>query len=258
MSEALPFTSEVLSYGLSLNDAAYSLASRDLLDRVEAPRPKRKIVHVVDLPASANLAEHIAVAVIDIFHSVKPFVDYCDDLNAALAEMRANLRGQILSGELVAYGYLFPRNPADVFQVIPPDVFEGNIDWLNSAVEGNGLAYVCVRVVPKMAIAQATENTATFRKKLPPPTELKIRRSRTGRPSKGEYIKGAYEKLKQSGEIDFLAPQIIAIGQIRHAVMISYHDDVTDTRGLENETIRKVICKDFRREREALQRASKL
>jgi len=258
MGEALPFTNEMLTYGQSLNDAAYSYASRELLDRIEAPRPTRKLVEPFKPPEECNAFEYVAVTLANVCYSLRPILDYHKDQELALNEMRANLTAKIRSGELIAYGYLSPRNPADALRAIPPDVFEGNIYWECSAVEGNGLRYFCVRVMPKIVVMQAPGNIGKSQNILPPPAEVNIGPPRIGRPSQREKIKSAYGKLKQSGEVDFFAPMIIAIRQVRRAAMAMIPDDIRDERGLGDEAIRKVIAEDFRKEREALKGTPKL
>ncbi|MBU6298982.1 MAG: hypothetical protein KGJ79_04455 [Alphaproteobacteria bacterium] len=120
------------------------------------------------------------------------------------------------------------------------------------------LEYVAVRIVPVERFEELPGNIAPLQ--IAPPSALprKINPPKIGRPSCRKIIEIAYEKLKQSGEINFLAPQIIAIRQIRDAVIAVFPNDIKGDRGLGDETIRRVICEDFRREHEALKAGSKL
>jgi len=258
VSNPLSFTKELWTCGWPIDEAADRIAPRELLDQLERPYPQFDRRAAIEIPPDSGWVERIAAATAAVCTASTPIIQYFQDRAAVCKEIRENLLVRIESGQFIAIGYARPRNHGDLPVEIPIDLWEGEIDWEGSAVSGHGLEYSAVRIIPKNWLAKLPERITPLQ--IAPPSAIlpEINRRKPGRPSSKKLIETAYEQLKKSGGIDFQESQIIVIRQIRETVKAIFPDNVDDDRGLGDEAIRKMIYKDFRREREALKIASKL
>ncbi len=258
VSNPLSFTKELWLRGLPLDDAAFGIAPLELLNQFEKPCPNIDKTSPMEIPEGSGWLVRTLVVTNALAKVLDPIFEHYRGRWAVRDEIREDLLVRIESGEYMAVGYSQPRKHGDFPVEIPIDIWEGEIDWEKSTVKGNGLDYMAVRIIPRNSLTKITEKIALLQIAPPSAIPRKINPPRIGRPSCRKIVEIAYEKLKQSGEIDFLAPQIFAIRQIRDAVTAMFPDDIKGDRGLGDEAVRKVICEDFRSEREALKATPKL
>ena len=103
------------------------------------------------------------------------------------------------SKKLFAYGYSIPRKAEDKPSLIPFDVIaNGEINWGNSSIKGNGLEFVGAMVFKEPLINELNEslNSIPIKKELTNKSN-----KRKGRPSNKGLIKSYYKKEKTN--IDF-------------------------------------------------------
>lgn len=63
-------------------------------------------------------------------------------------QRRLKLIGLLKDYVLLGFGYALPRSPDALPELIPPDVWSGDIDWEESTVRGSGREFVSVRLIP--------------------------------------------------------------------------------------------------------------
>ncbi len=103
------------------------------------------------------------------------------------------------SKKLFAYGYSIPRKADDKPNLIPFDVIvNGEINWDNSSIKGNGLEFVGVTVFKKPLINELNESSNSIEIKK---ESIDTLNKGKGRPSNKELIKSYYKKEKTN--IDF-------------------------------------------------------
>jgi len=105
------------------------------------------------------------------------------------------------SKKLFAYGYSMPRKAEDKPNLIPFDVIaNGEIDWGNSSIKGNGLEFVGVMILAKPLINELNEssNSIGIEKELTGKSN-----KGKGRPSNKELIKSVYLEEKKKGNINY-------------------------------------------------------
>ena len=125
----------------------------------------------------------------------RPIMNFLNHKASENARRENNFLRKIIKESLVAIGYEAPRQLNSALTYIPTDIWsDRKINWKSSEIEGNGLKFVAVRIIPKKA------------KELISESELKIQIKKPGRPSSKKYILGAYQKLKEINKIDFHAP----------------------------------------------------
>ncbi|MGC9953311.1 MAG: hypothetical protein ABSD21_03425 [Rhizomicrobium sp.] len=258
MSNPPSFTKNFWTRGWPLDKAAYSIAPRELLDQLEVPYPKVKPVAAIEFPDDSGWLLRTLVTTTVVSTALEPIFEHRRGLVAVRDEIRDNLLVCIESGQFIAIGYVLPRKHDDLPVEIPIDLWEGEIDWKDSAVSGHGLDYSAVRIIPANWLIKSQEIIAPLQIAPPPAISPELTRKSPGRPSMVKFIKLAYEELKKSGKIDFQEIQIIAVRQVRETVKAMFPDNVDDGRGLGDEAIRRVIFEDYQREHDALKISSKL
>lgn len=137
---------------------------------------------------------------------------------------------KIQQKELVSLGYVDPRTVAAKPVRIPLDVWHGphTTDFNNNKVEGNGLKFLLVRVVPS-TIAQ-----------LETPEKKK-----SGRKPLQAEIFDTYRALGDSGFINYGASMRVHYDLMRRKLCDDHPDRAGTFETVSNETIRKVIREDF-------------
>lgn len=145
-----------------------------------------------------------------------------------------HFRKKIYSGKWIVIGYESPRRPNSKLQIMPKDVLEApTFDFENSGISGDGLAYTGLRVVHHSLMKD-------FR-----PSQ----KNSPGRPTHIEHIIGAYERLRDQGEIDFSAPLNALYEPIRNIVAMETQTPLEKLKGIGNEAIRKKIRTFFNADR---------
>jgi hypothetical protein len=136
-------------------------------------------------------------------------------------KMQQELMRHIWHHRLFTYGYVLPRSIEDVPVRIPDDFWAGKVDWEKSAVEGNGLSFISVRIVhpnsEKQTRAQLLE--------LPAPTATRG----PVRASMQQVTYQAYSALRDARQIDFGSSMKAAAKPIR-AYLVTHTMDYRDNR----------------------------
>lgn len=254
MGYTASFAKELWSCGLPLDDAADRAAPLRLHDQLKKAFPVLDQTAVKEIPADAGWAERVVALAV----TVKPVIDHFQDRAAVCAEIRDNLLMNIENGTLIALGYALPRKFDDFPTEIPIDIWEGKIDWLNSSVCGNGLEFSAVRIARRKWLAKFHEQITPLQ--IPPllVVSLKSESRNSGRPNLRNEIWISYEKLNREQEIQFNKPMTRSYERIRATVKLLFPEKIDGNRMLGDEAIRKVIFEDFRKQRDAIARSSKL
>ena len=160
---------------------------------------------------------------------------------ATESSKRENFINELLSGILIAAGFLSPRSATDKPQFIPTDIWElGDIKLSKSEIESGSLKFEGIRIIkPRKNKTIAANNNM----KLPitPPRPV-------GRPGSREKIFAAYQELKSENKIDFSQPMTHAYPIIRSRLFYKYKTE----KGFQNEAIRLAIRDDFQWEADKL------
>lgn len=254
MSYSPSVARELWSRGLPLDEAADRAAPRQLHDQLKKPFPTLDQTAAKAIPVDAGWIERVVALTV----AVKPVVEHFQDRATLCAEMRDNLLMNIEDGALIALGYALPRKFDDFPNEIPIDIWEGNIDWLNSSVCGNGLEFSAVRIASRKWLAKSHEQIAPLQIPLLAVEPLEAVPRNPGRPNLRNEIWIAYEKLKHEQGIQFNQPMTRSYDRIRATVKLLFPEQIDGDRMLGDEAIRKVTFEDFRKESDTLARSSKL
>ena len=87
--------------------------------------------------------------------------------------------------------------------------------------------------------------------------EIKIQDKKTGRPSLQKEIISAYEELKKRGKIDYSKP-LKSHSELIQETVRALFPGIKDTKGMENEAIRRAIGQMFKADKETSKSTSKL
>lgn len=138
------------------------------------------------------------------------------------------------SKKLFAYGYSIPRKANDKPNLIPFDVIaNGEINWGNSSIKGNGLEFVGVTVFKKPLVNELNESS----------NSIGIKRALTNKPNKGkgrptnkDLIKTTYLEEKEKGSINYSNPKNKIFGELEIVIAeradISLNKDTKRFKGL--------------------------
>lgn len=136
---------------------------------------------------------------------------------------------------LIGFGFVYPRMPGSIPKPIPVDVWDGEIDGLESSVTGNGMNYVAVRVITKVQL-----------NRLMVPGEGQEGANTIGRPSVRKKVREAFLALCDANMVDANGPLSKTYPIIRDWLANAYPDDAEQLSKLAGETIRRVITDDFK------------
>lgn len=162
-------------------------------------------------------------------------------------DLEDSILRKINDGALVAVGFLEPRKPIDRPALIPNDVWDGEIDWKESTVKGNGLSYVAVRIN-----ADVDEQSGHAGSKEP---ESPLRPQ--GRPSLKPYIDEAYVALKAEGQIDWSKSRARMYPAVKNWLCAQYPEMADKFSGTSDKTLAKYTRDRYHRDRAAAQKGEK-
>jgi|ERR1700722_6515058 len=146
-------THDIWKKGIPLKDAAYYFAPQFLRSQYNEPKlGPRKLDRGIELLVK-SIDENKRQDFIKSYQPVQDFLDTNSARNSAELDMRNRLLVRLINNRLVAYGFSVPRKPANVREIIPPDLFKMKfVDWQNSNIKGAGLEFVSVLIFrPKWA-----------------------------------------------------------------------------------------------------------
>ncbi len=223
--------------GVPLSDAQWKFANPSITQQAEAKirqienEPERALD---GLPALVKEADDDSGYGLlrDIVTTLRPIGFH----NDARRNCERDVSRQLQKETLYGIGYLLPRAPTDPPCAIPEDVWTGEIDWENCAVEGGGMKFVQVRIVSNFPDLIETQRsgrteTPTFR----------------GRPGTATLVHDAFEALVEENSIDFQAPMTHAYPVIRNWLITKYPADATRLGNLSDEHIRQTISLEFKK-----------
>lgn len=161
------------------------------------------------------------------------------ELDGLRDELRSACFRYVHTGALKAYGFAIPRAPDDPPQPVPPDLWDGTVNWERSTLQGNGLKMEGVRLIPPHWEDQLVARQATATNRRGP-----------GRRSREDHIREAFDALCKSGQIDFNRPMNRTFEPIRCWVLAKLPNDPDEAKGLNDKTIAKTIREDFNARKE--------
>ena len=130
----------------------------------------------------------------------------------------------VTSGRIQTIGFRSPRQPESTPKFIPPDTWEGWVDWQQGTVSANGMTFVGVRIAPRDMLSNSQE------------TERNI-----GRPSKKDQLVEAFHALRKDGLVDFSGPMNVNYPVVRRWVQMNYPGMKNEEQGLGDKTMARVI-----------------
>ncbi len=156
---------------------------------------------------------------------------------ATIVEMRERLISGIHDGEFVAYGYVIPRNPADIMAKVPADLFDLKyIKWNKSSIKGAGLEFASVLVFES---GLAHEIDAKLAQK----SHAQKAGTKRGPPSSKFAIEEAIKSLIDDGTLPNHNQQKDNIEIVRVRVHELHPGEFPKSRGLSKESIREPLAK---------------
>lgn len=209
--------------GLGLEAAAIRLAPRALWLKYDKPFPQ------VDPKSNAQILADTRwwEMALEALNAAQPALKAYIERNNVVSEMHDHVISLIARSKLIALGYELPRRALDKPIEIPTDVWSGKIDWVKSAVSGNELQFVAVRVIPKVAAEKL------LGKLIPAPKPKPV-----GKPSVKREIVEGYKYLRERNQIDFSKPRTACDEQIRALLKLQYPDRAGTYAHLSDETFR--------------------
>jgi hypothetical protein len=243
MTESKEIWVALWNNGIDLDAAAYQFGSPELKDALNQVRaamgaPKEETSDALTVGTDAPWLEVLAVGMAKI----QPAVAALNDFGDAWSRLRKHLIRAISLGHVVPVGFALPRTPGDTPISVPIDLWSRTIDWKASSVSGNGLEFVAVRVVSdQTARALMAEIDGAFSPKLKP---------NLGRPSVQREIFDAYISLKEQGLLDFSSSMACHYDLFRDWLCKQFPENSGQYGNLSNETIRRVISAEFKKDRD--------
>lgn len=167
------------------------------------------------------------------------------DRNKLLA-LERKLESQFLTelreGKLWAFGYSAPRKPTDAPCRLPIDLFEGKIDWVKSAIKGNGLEFTAVRVVasPAPGLVSAPRETQA--------PQLEVAPAAPGRPSRRGEIVAAWQALEAERKINRATSLRSHFALVRAKVHEIHRSDPRGEKGLGDKVLYQILSELWNRD----------
>lgn len=183
--------------GISLSESLAKFSNNKLWDEyiTHLNKPVQRVDPISTLPKNSTLKDRVI-----LFQGITS--GYFNNKNKEKELFNKLVRQFKLkfdSNKLFAYGYSIPRNAKDKPNLIPFDVIvNGEINWDDSSIIGNGLEFVGVRVFKEPLIIELNElpNSIGIEKE-----SVNKAIKGKGRPSNKGLIKSYY--LKEKTNIDF-------------------------------------------------------
>lgn len=173
-------------------------------------------------------------------------------LNTKRDQLKWDLLNKIMTEKVIGLGYEHPVKASDEPQIIPLHVWPQkikDINWDDSSISKNGVSFSNIRLIKKVALKKADTNIANIKKLSSP--KIKIEDKKIGRPSLKNKIIEAYVYLKKQGKIDYSKALSSHTELIQRAVQIQF-PEITSTRGMETEAIRRAIGDMFKHDKKNL------
>jgi hypothetical protein len=221
---------EIIKHGITLR-VAYSKYAR--AGKVINARNKLPVPDQIKNSPEAVTAHHILTG----------FSDDIQKWGAANSTKYNNFIKQLLSGKLIAAGFISPRGVTDEPQLIPPDIWElGTINFSKSFIQSGSIKFESVRI------------SKPSNKRISDTRQLNNTSRPVGRPASRNNIISAYEELKSEGVIDYSKPMTHAYPIIQERLFKKYKTK----KGFRQEAIRLAIHEDFQTAADKLKSAQKL
>lgn len=196
------------------------------------------------------------IKISDLLNEMNTSLKGLYDIQTAKDDLYNNLYQKLKKGDLVGLGYEAPLKSTDFPIQIPPHMWPPQKLGKNSAISGNGLNFLSVRIVRKSALKSKMRNKDNFIKKTILP-EIKIKDKKTGRPSIKNEIISAYNLLKKEEKIDYSKPLKSHTELIQKTVQILF-PEIETTAGMGIEAIRRAIGDIFKQDKTTSKPTSKL
>jgi len=165
--------------------------------------------------------------------------------------LKRTVKTSLQLGELLAFGFQSPRTADAVRRPVPPDMWEGEIDFENSSVRLGTLAFEGIRAVRK---DEFTPHEAVEL----PLNPVSDTSKPVGRPSMRQAIRKAYVATLGAGHIDFAQSLRSNIKAIRATFQKMFPDLVKGKDSPDYETIRREVGGMFNAEKASRKTSSKL
>lgn len=128
--------------GASLNEALVQFTTPELIDAYETLCSARCA------PSAEPANPSFATALTNVANTLLQHQQWQNKYSQTIQAMKADIINQIKTGDLMAYGYLFPRNLADKPVQVPADIFiSGKVNWDNSELEFRSMEFTGIRIV---------------------------------------------------------------------------------------------------------------
>ncbi len=219
--------------GLTLHQAKFRYGERELVERyrqIQQADPRTALLQVLSDQIEAitkpktNPAETILQD--PRFQAASKLSKEENDIDR---QLDARIVGFLKAGQLVGLGYALPRAPDAMPVRIPSDVWAGRIHWKDDKVEGNGLAFIAVRIVRPIAAAPTQKAL-----RAPEPTK--------GRPSRRDQLEAAFHALDDEGRIPNHPDNKKALfNALLDKLDELYPEQAGDRRGLSDKTLYKLV-----------------
>jgi hypothetical protein len=232
---------ELWRQGFTLQEAADRAASPELIAQLDKLWPKFDQDAAKAIPFDGGMLQKALAVAANVAISVKPAFDHAQNRAEIRAAIRENLLDLIWNGTAIAVGYAMPRKSSDFPSEIPIDIWEGEINWENSAVRGNGLEFTGVRIVSRKLLEKYIANFNVSENPLPQIAPPKIENNPTNRRrwNAKARIAEAFDALFKAGKIDLLRDKSANYPIIRNWLAEKHPDMRAVIQNLADETIRQ-------------------
>jgi hypothetical protein len=217
----------VWQHGVTLWDALARYGTPETWKAYEAIDPSR---------AMAKSASPFLIGL--LVEMFQPVADAASRKQSLLRELQTEIIAGAARGELLRVGFVVPRRATDEPAWVTSDLWpRDRIEWTESSVSGNGLSFVAVRVLHREALAQLEADTS------------EARNAGRGPKSARPYIEKAVTDLISTSKLDPQAPHKVNAGLVREYVNKHYAADFPGKKGLNDETIRKIMVRMLKQHR---------
>ena len=235
------------SQGYPLQEAANRAAPHELMAQPARPGPSLDQAAISASPFEGGWAQKTLAVATGLAVALEPAMDHMQAITEIRTAIRENLLDLIWDGAVVAIGYVVPRSIGDFPVIIPIDVLEGDIDWPNSAISGNDLQFVAVRIVPRKLLEKYLAN---FESAGNPALLIVPSKSEDIPASKGRWnakakISEVFADLIGAGKINLSGDKSANYPLIRNSLIQKFPEMRATIKALSNETIRQATKVQF-------------
>lgn len=223
-------------------------------DRSFAPENLRKAWEEVSKRSALKEAnaklEELKNTQTDLMAAMGALVTTANNVNQAkddlLGKMRERVVSWLLRGDLVAFGYEKPRQMASRPHHLPPQLWNGHIDWFGSSLKSQGLELMEIRILTKSKIKviapewlSTTENQERALQSANCSTEMpQITAGIKGRTTIKRYVGEAFDALLADGLIKTSKPAKANYSLVRNWLKENRPEVGADDRKPSDEGIR--------------------